>query len=61
MVVRKCSELYFRGDWIYSNVMSRKDGSYEVKIVTKDLVECVFVFAYREGGRVEVISDEEVK
>jgi len=60
-MARKCSELYFHGDWIYSNVMTRKDGSYEVKIITRDNVECVFVFVYREGGRIEVITDEEVK
>lgn len=61
MVVRKCSELYFSGEWVYSNTFTKEDGSYEVKIVTKDSVECKFTFVYREGGRVEVIADEEVK
>ena len=59
-MARKCSELYFSGEWAYSNVITREDGSYEVKIVTRDGVECKFTFKFKEGGGVEVIADEDI-
>lgn len=57
---RRCSELYFAGDYLYAEVRAREDGSHEVRVSTRDARECRLTYRRDRRGRVEVVEDEDV-
>jgi len=58
-MVRRCSEVYACGDWIYAENSDRGGGIHEVRVVTRSWRMCRFEYRESACGEIEVVRDEE--